>query len=323
MLWKVEDVSGREFNDSLRRALIAACDGAISFDVPSSRCVTLRAGGSLASLAEPRSVESLRQLWSLCHRENIPTLVIGKGSNLLVSDDGFHGVVFRLGQCLGKIAVEGQCIQADAGAPLPALSQVALKAELSGSEWCVGIPGTVGGAIFMNAGCHQQETKDFVVHVESLSAEGEVIRRSADEVAFDVRTSCFQKLDELVLGARFKFVSGTAGAIREKMDSNLLYRKQTQPLSDPNCGSVFMNPVGHSAWKLIDECGLRGLRRGNAAVSEKHSNFIVNLGDATAGDVLSLIRAVQARVHDHSGVSLHPELRVIGAAANEDSPATL
>ncbi|MBX3441653.1 MAG: UDP-N-acetylmuramate dehydrogenase [Planctomyces sp.] len=307
---------------SLAHALASSCDGPVEWDAPSSRWTTLRAGGATAALVEPRTVDSLRRLWRLCATEGVPRLVVGKGSNLLISDEGFPGVAFRLGQCLNGLEVQGQEIVAGAGAPLPAIGQTALKAELSGSEWCVGIPGTLGGAVFMNAGCHGWELADIAVEIESLTAEGEVVRRRAADAEFAVRTSCFQSNEELILGARLKLTPSSADRIRQQTEELLAYRKRTQPLSQPNCGSVFTNPPGHSAWKLIDDCGLRGLRCGGCAVSVKHSNFIVNLGDATARDIVTLIGMIQERVLESSGVRLAPELRIVGQPSSpRNSPA--
>ncbi|MBY0523796.1 MAG: UDP-N-acetylmuramate dehydrogenase [Gemmataceae bacterium] len=296
----------------LMRALSTMCDGPVQTAVPSVGLVTLRAGGPIATVVEPHSLGAAHALWAFCHREGVPVVALGKGSNALVVDAGFPGVVFRLSGALTQVNSSGRTMDAGAGATQPAVARCAGAQCLSGAEFLIGIPGTMGGAVCMNAGCHGAEIEGIIEEVRSVTARGEVRVRKGSECGFGIRRSVFQQEPELILGVRLKLTHGDGNQIRARLRHHLTERKAKQPLRYPNCGSVFKNPCAGPAWKFIADAGLRGQFCGRAQVSEKHTNFIVNRGRATAADILGLMKTVQEKVRLNSGVTLAPELVVFG-----------
>ena len=273
---------------------------------------TFRIGGAAELFVSPGSEEALARVLDLCRRKRIPYYVTGNGSNLLVSDEGYHGVIVQIGKNLSSIRVLDHVIEAQAGAMLSVVAHKALEASLTGMEGVSGIPGTLGGALAMNAGAFGTEMKDITESVRVLDEEGQIRELSGEEMAFGYRTSAAQTHNLVILSARLVLEQGDREEIAERME-DLKERRQTkQPLDMPSAGSAFKRPEGHYAGALIEAAGLRGYREGGAQVSEKHCGFVVNTGGATAKDVRNLIRTVQDTVYENAGVRLEPEIRMLG-----------
>lgn len=279
---------------------------------PMSAHTTFRVGGPADLYAEPESPEDLQELILVSKGEGKSYAVIGNGSNLLVGDQGYRGTVIALGKNVSGIRVEGTCITAEAGALLSVVSAAAQKEGLSGMECLSGIPGSVGGALVMNAGAYGGEIKDILVSAKILEADGTVSEVPAAELELDYRRSNIPSLGRTVLSAEFSLQAGDPEKIAAKMKELNGRRKEKQPLEFPSAGSTFKRPEGYFAGKLIEDAGLRGFAVGGAMVSEKHCGFVINRGDATAGDILALIREIQRRVLENSGVLLEPEVKMMG-----------
>ncbi|HYG55952.1 MAG TPA: UDP-N-acetylmuramate dehydrogenase [Burkholderiales bacterium] len=286
----------------------------LHFNEPMSRHVSWRAGGPADRFFQARTVESLRAyLRSLPRGE--PILFVGLGSNLLVRDGGFRGTVVLMHDARKKPSLENDLVFAEAGAASPKVARFAARQHLVGAEFLAGIPGTVGGALAMNAGCYGSETWDIVHKVQVVNRRGDVTVRDKSEYEIDYR-HCHGPGEEWFVGAWFALKKGDGAASEARIKEFLAKRMATQPLSLPNAGSVFRNPPGDHAARLIEACGLKGLARGGARVSEKHANFIVNPeGAATAADIEGLILEVQKRVLEKQGVKLIPEVRIVGEPA--------
>ncbi len=280
---------------------------------PMSKHTTFRIGGPADILLTPESAEQIDALCQLFRREKIPFLILGNGSNVLVGDKGIRGVVIQMGNRFATCEVSGNILKAQAGIKLSRLAAVALEHNLTGLEFAAGIPGTFGGALFMNAGAYGGEMSQVVTSVTYLDTDGAVKEVSAEECKFGYRTSIFTKNPELiVLGGTLKMEEGDASQIRAKMDDFAERRVSKQPLHLPSAGSTFKRPEGHFAGKLIQDAGLMGFRVGGASVSEKHAGFVVNDQGATAKDVRNLMEEVQKRVMAEYGVMLEPEVRFLG-----------
>ena len=292
---------------------------AIQNDVSLKQFTTFRCGGPAKLFAEPETEDELLQLLSYAKENNLETFILGLGSNILVSDEGFDGLVIRIGRKLGDISVEededGAVITAGAGAPLSLLGNTAVKHGLEGAEFCCGIPGSVGGAVFMNAGAYGREIKDIAVSVRYLE-NGEIKTMDASRCEFGYRTSKFEsRQDCIILGLTVRLAKGDSEKISAYVDELKEKRTTSQPLDVPSAGSTFKRPEGYFAGKLIDDSGLRGFKldESGAQVSPKHCGFVVNNGGtASAADVLRLIRYVQKTVLDKQGVKIEPEVRLIG-----------
>ena len=292
---------------------------AIQNDVSLKQFTTFRCGGPAKLFAEPETEDELLQLLSYAKENNLETFILGLGSNILVSDEGFDGLVIRIGRKLGDISVEededGAVITAGAGAPLSLLGNTAVKHGLEGAEFCCGIPGSVGGAVFMNAGAYGREIKDIAVSVRYLE-NGEIKTMDASGCEFGYRTSIFEsRQDCIVLGLTVRLAKGDPEKISAYVEELKEKRTTSQPLDVPSAGSTFKRPEGYFAGKLIDDSGLRGFKldESGAQVSPKHCGFVVNNGGtASAADVLRLIRYVQQTVLDKQGVKIEPEVRLIG-----------
>lgn len=279
---------------------------------PLSRHTTFRVGGPAEYFVMPR-VTQVQELVALCRQFELPLTVIGNGSNLLVSDAGLRGVVLAFGKEASGIRIgEGDCLIAAAGTLLSETASAAAKNALSGMEFAAGIPGSVGGAVVMNAGAYGGEMKDILSDVRVLTADGEIRVRQAEEMDLSYRHSRMMDEAELVLEARIRLRRGDESAIRGRMDELRKKRVEKQPLEYPSAGSTFKRPKGYFAGKLIEDAGLRGFRVGDAQVSEKHCGFVINRGAATAAQILELIQRVQERVRENSGVALEPEVRLLG-----------
>ncbi|HUM84447.1 MAG TPA: UDP-N-acetylmuramate dehydrogenase [Lachnospiraceae bacterium] len=281
-------------------------------DEPMKDHTTFRVGGPADFFAVPHSQEELQKLIDICTFENEPFFIMGNGSNLLVSDSGYRGTVIQLFKNMNKISCEGNEICAEAGALLSAIAAVALTAGLTGFEFAGGIPGTLGGACTMNAGAYGGEMKNVLASVTVLDENNVKKVIPAEELHMGYRRSVIMDKGYIVLSAAISLKKGEPKRIEETMNELMLRRQTKQPLNMPSAGSTFKRPEGYFAGKLIMDAGLRGMRFGGAQVSEKHCGFIVNSGNATAGDVYGLICLVREKVKADSGVELHPEVRFLG-----------
>ncbi len=278
---------------------------------PLKNHTSFKIGGPADEFAEVYNEEDIKELIEYAKGKGIPYTIIGNGSNLLVSDKGVRGLVIKLAKGFDRAEVKGDKIIAKAGILLSKLSNVALENELSGIEFASGIPGTLGGAIYMNAGAYGGEMKDVIKKVTYLS--GDEIKTAIDsELDFGYRHSRFSNTEDIVLSAEIQLKKGDKSEIRAKMDDFKDRRCSKQPLSMPSAGSTFKRPDGYFAGKLIEDAGLKGKSIGGAQVSEKHSGFVVNTGDATAQDVLDLIKYIQDTVYDKFGVKLETEVKMLG-----------
>lgn len=277
-----------------------------------ARYTTFRIGGAAEVLCEPESRGEVCGLVSLLKDKNEPYTIIGNGSNLLVSDAGIDGVVIRIARRMNKAEVLGEKISAESGILLSELSSVAAKAGLTGLEFASGIPGTLGGAIYMNAGAYGGEIGALIETVTYISEDGAIKTSGREELSFGYRKSSFSENGGILLGCTLALSEGNEKEIRKKMQELAKKRAEKQPLSYPSAGSAFKRPEGYFAGALIEEAGLKGFRIGGAGISEKHAGFLVNYGGATAKDVRAVIRYVQETVQKKSGVFLEPEIRMIG-----------
>lgn len=278
---------------------------------PMSAHTTFRVGGAAAVFVSP-SIDELITGIELCKKMKIPYLVIGNGSNLLVKDGGIEGVIFSLGKRASEITVEGNKIKAQAGAMLSLVANRAYENSLTGMEYEAQIPGTVGGAVVMNAGAYGGEIKDIITEAKVLLDDGNVVMWSKEDLQLSYRHSRLMDENAIVLEATFELADGEQSEILAKMEDFKQQRVSKQPLDLPSAGSTFKRPDGYFAAKLIDDASLRGYQVGGAQVSEKHTGFVVNKGGATASDILSLMNDVSEKVFKDFGVKLEPEVRIIG-----------
>lgn len=296
------------------RILRAAVGDRVRSRFPLATLTSFRIGGPAALYLEAESVEDLAAIGRAVRETEVPFLVIGKGSNLLVADEGFPGIVLRLGRSYRWAARDGDRLAAGGAMPLPALAGVALAHELAGLEFGVAIPASLGGSVRMNAGAHGRSLDEVLELVEVYVAGEDRIRVvPAAEAGFAYRTSGLPA-DGVVIGATVGLRPGDRAEIRALMDEARDWRRATQPLAEPNCGSVFKNPPGGHAARMIEEIGGKRLRVGGARVSEKHANFIVAGPGATAEDVRRLIDLLRERVQEEHGVTLEPEVHIVGGA---------
>ena len=277
-----------------------------------SRHTSFRIGGPADYFVEPASVDELAGVLSLARQEKVPFFIVGNGSNLLVSDEGFRGMIVHTGGSLRSISVEGDVIYAQAGALLGAVAGAALEAELTGMEFAAGIPGTLGGAVCMNAGAYGGEMKDILLDAEVLTQDGERLVIPVEELDLSYRHSIIFEKNYIVLAAHIRLSRGDKTQIRNRMNELAGARKEKQPLEYPSAGSTFKRPEGYFAGKLIQDAGFKGYTVGGAQVSEKHSGFVINRGGATAEEVRFLIRQVRSKVKQQFGVELEPEVRMLG-----------
>lgn len=273
---------------------------------------TFRIGGPASYYLVPEHAEEVREGIAFANERGLPFLTIGRGSNILFPDEGYDGVVIEIGRGMERIEVlDDGMIRAEAGAGIGALATAAAKESLSGLEFASGIPGTLGGAVTMNAGAYGGEIRDCIVSAAVLDADGTVQRLKKDQLDLGYRSSVIQKKGYIVLNAVFQMQEGEKETILQRMREMNESRRQKQPLEYPSAGSTFKRPEGHFAGKLIEDAGLRGYRIGDAQVSEKHCGFVINRGNATAAQVLELIGHVQEKVFRMSGIKLEPEVKII------------
>lgn len=284
----------------------------VKIDEPMKLHTTFRVGGPADFFVLPQTREEIRDIIRLCRHENVPYYIIGNGSNLLVGDRGYRGVILQISRKMNEIEVKGGKITAQAGALLSQIAAKALEAGLAGVEFASGIPGTLGGACMMNAGAYGGEMREVLASVTAMTQEGEFVCLRADELEMGYRTSVFAKKGYIVLEADIFLEAGDKEAIRERMEDLKQKRNEKQPLEYPSAGSTFKRPEGYFAGKLIEDAGLRGFQVGGAQVSEKHCGFVVNKDQATAGDVMELMRQVSERVESKFGVRLEPEVKRLG-----------
>ena len=280
---------------------------------PMSRHTTFRVGGPADMMFFPSMEQQISVALKLARDYHVPALVVGNGSNLLVRDGGIRGLVLRISGGLNAIRREGDCLLVQAGASLAAVAAFARDEGLSGMAELGGIPGTVGGGVLMNAGAYGAELAQLVTQAEGVSlSDGRRVVYPADRLDFAYRHSALMDAGVVITQATLALTPGDPEAIRARMEECAKARREKQPLTLPSAGSTFKRPEGHFAAKLIDDCGLRGLTVGGAQVSEKHAGFIVNIGGATARDMLELMRQVEQRVFEQTGVQLEPEVRILG-----------
>lgn len=285
----------------------------VKYNEKMSKYTTMRVGGPCDCIVFPDEISKIKEVIDFCKNENITFFVIGNGSNLLVKDEGIHGVVIKLGHRFGKIELDGEYILAYAGATMPTLSQLAKKNSLKGLEFACGIPGTIGGGVKMNAGAYGSQISDILYEVTYMDEKEEIKTIKNKDCSFGYRKSIFTiNSNYVILSAKFKLERGNIDEIENKMKENSLARKAKQPLEYPNFGSVFKRPEGYFVGKLVDDAGLRGYKIGGAQVSTKHTGFIVNVDNATCKDVLDLIGYVQTTVYNKFNVKLTPEVIIIG-----------
>lgn len=280
-----------------------------SYAEPMSLHTTFKIGGNASLFVEVENISQLSAIVKLCNSENVKYMILGKGSNLLISDDGLDFVVIRLkGEFKKAERLDDTTIYCGAGMSLAGLCREAENNSLSGLEFAWGIPGSVGGALFMNAGAYGGEMKDVVYSVTHIDKEGKIGTIKADDLKFGYRHSVYKENGYTIIGGTFKLKIDNKNSIRNKMDDFMQRRKDKQPLEYPSAGSVFKRPEGNYAGTLIEQCGLKGKTIGGAQVSEKHAGFIINIGGATANDVLDLVKFIQTTVKEKTGYDLEREL---------------
>ena len=281
-------------------------------DVKLSQHTTFRIGGTADFWAEITCIEGMQALLRFCREEGIPYFVLGKGSNVLASDDGYHGVILHLGNAFSEISVSGTTMTCQAGAGLGAAARIAAEHGLTGMETLSGIPGTIGGALYMNAGAYGGEMKDVVTSCKYLTAEGELRTMELAEMELSYRHSIFAENNAVILTVTLELQEGDKAAIHSRMEELLIQRKTKQPLEYPSAGSTFKRPAGSYASLLIDQCGLKGRAVGDAQVSEKHCGFVINKGNATCAQVMQLCDEVRTVVQEQSGYVLELEPILLG-----------
>lgn len=299
--------------ESLKRRLLSEIVGEVRIDEPLKRYTTYRIGGPADVLVIPVVEEDVVRVLRACHQAEVPLRVIGSGSNLLVSEAGVRGVVMRLGPKLGAVEFSGTTVRAQGGTSLPKLAKLAADRGLAGLEWAGGVPGTVGGAVAMNAGAHGSDTSRVLMYADMVDRAGNRRRISAEEMGFAYRTNRqVTNGGHVVLAGAFQLTPDDREAIIRRMKSFAARRRRTQPLGVPSTGSVFKNPPGDHAGRLIEAAGLKGVAVGGAQVSTVHANFIVNLGNATAYDVRTLIDRVKSKVKALFDIDLELEVELVG-----------
>lgn len=284
----------------------------IKVDEPMKKHISFRVGGPADILVKPQSEEELSAVVKLIKEENIPYLIIGNGSNLLVKDGGIRGIVIELSDNFNDFEINGNLVNIQSGALLSIVGKAVLREELKGFEFAAGIPGTLGGALAMNAGAYGGEMKNIVKSVRLMDMDGNIYEFSNEDMEFEYRKSILSRESYIVLSAIIELEKGNYDDIKNTMADFTQRRVTKQPLSLPSAGSTFKRPTGYFAGKLIEDSGLRGLTLRGAQVSEKHCGFVVNLGNATAKDILDLMYVVKSTVNSKYGVMLEEEVKILG-----------
>ena len=277
-----------------------------------SKHTSFKIGGPAEIFAKPSSKEQVSEIVKYCSENEVPLLPLGKGSNVLISDKGIDGIVINFGSEFNKMTLlDEETIYCESGTGLAALCNFALENSLSGLEFAYGIPGSVGGAVFMNAGAYGGEIKDVIVFADHIDKSGNPGRFTGEELEMSYRHSAYSAKEYFITGAAFKLQKADKTEIKAKMDDLLGRRFDKQPMDKPSAGSTFKRPEGAFASALIDQCGLKGYRVGGAEVSTKHAGFVVNIGGATCEDVLNLIKDIQEKVKNDTGFFIEPEVEII------------
>lgn len=289
------------------------CGAEVVKDAPMKKYTSFKCGGNASVLIIPDSIDSLQKILNFCHSENVNPFVIGNGSNLLVTDNGINGVVIKIGSKISRIElVDETTIYCEAGASLKSLCMFALENSLSGLEFAYGIPGTLGGAVYMNAGAYGGEMKDVLYSCTHIDNDGNISELSGNKLDLRYRGSAYTDNNYTIVAAILKLKKSEKSEIKALMDANLQKRKDKQPLEYGSAGSTFKRPTGYFAGALIEQSGLKGYTVGGAQVSEKHAGFVINKDNATATDVIKLIQDVQRFVYEKHGVMLETEVKIIG-----------
>lgn len=287
-------------------------EDSIKIDEPMKKHITFRVGGPADFLVKPKTEEQLSDIIKFANKENIPYLIIGNGSNLLVKDGGIRGIVIELSDNFNDYEIDGKIIKAQSGVLLSILGRNALKNSLTGLEFAAGIPGTLGGALAMNAGAYGGEMKDVVKSVRLMDTQGNVVEFSNEQMEFEYRKSILSRTDYIVLSAVMELQEGNYDEIKNTMADFANKRTTKQPLNFPSAGSTFKRPEGYFAAKLIDDCGLRGLTLRGAQVSDKHCGFVINMDQADAKSILDLMFVVKSTVNAKFGIMLEEEVKILG-----------
>ena len=284
------------------------------YDEPMAKHTSFKIGGPADVFIKVDNIEELKEILDLSKKNQIPLTIIGNGSNILVTDKGIRGITAKLNLKDIKIKNENnkQIIKVDAGVPVGLLAQKLLKEEITGFEELSGIPGTIGGAVIMNAGAHGKELKDILKKVTAMDYNGNIHEFTNEECLFSYRNSRFQKEKYIILQATLELEKGNSTEIKEKMDEYMQFRKEKQPIEYPNAGSTFKRGEDFVTAKLIDEAGLKGYKVGGAQVSEKHAGFIVNVDNATAKDVIELTDYIKEKIEEKFGKKINLEIQIIG-----------
>ena len=281
------------------------------FDEPMSKHTSFRIGGKTDCFVSVSSIEQIQSIIAYCRNNDIPFMIMGNGSNMLVCDEGIRGVVIQIAKSMSACKIDGTTVYAESGILLSNLATQLLNAELTGFEEVSGIPGTLGGGIYMNAGAYGGEIKSVLKSIDYIDRDGEIKTIMADKGEFSYRHSIFEDNGGIIVGAVLELEKGNYDEIKEKIAHYTKLRNEKQPINMPSAGSTFKRPSGFFAGKLIQDANLMGYSIGGAQVSEKHAGFIINTGNATASDVLALIEVVQKTVLEKFGVELEPEVRLI------------
>jgi len=305
----MEMIMSREFYRHLKEIIN---EKNILIDEPMKRHTTFRIGGPADYFIMPEGIKEVKDVVTLCRQEKMPYYIMGNGSNLLVGDKGYRGVIIQIYKNMNVITVTGSTVTAQAGALLSKVAGAAYESGLAGFEFASGIPGTIGGAVMMNAGAYGSEMKDRILSATVLTDENEVRILGKEELELGYRTSVIARKGYLVLTVELGLETGDQREIKKQLDILKDERVSKQPLEYPSAGSTFKRPEGHFAGKLIQDSGLKGFQVGGAQVSEKHSGFVINKDQATAADVVSLMEQVREKVYQQFGVSLEPEVKRLG-----------
>ncbi|MEP7233743.1 MAG: UDP-N-acetylmuramate dehydrogenase [Ignavibacteriota bacterium] len=298
--------------------LVALLPGKVKENISLAPFTTFRIGGSAKFFVEPLAAADVIAIQDYIKRANIPFFILGNGSNVLISDNGWDGVVLNLETGFGNLSYSDGILSVGAGVKMAAFVDYAIRNGLQGVEMLAGIPATLGGAIWMNAGCYGGETSDHLLDVE-LIRDGALVSLSRSECNFKYRHSGFKKTD-IILGARFRMPEGKTEEMREIRTKHLKHRNEVQPVNQPNCGSVFKNPKPRFSAELIEAAGLKGTRSGGAEISSRHANFIVNTDHASAQDVITLMNIARKKVFEMTEIILEPEVQLIGFKENPILP---
>ena len=297
--------------EQVKSTLISFISGTILFNAPMRNHTSFGIGGPADALFVPHDKNDLTRILKIASQNNIPITIIGNGTNLLISDDGIEGIVIKIAGCFDDVALSGGEVTAGAGCPLSKLSKLVANRRLSGLEFAVGIPGTVGGAVVTNAGANEAAIGDVILKVKVMDFKGEFFEFDKSDLKISYRNSGLQNKDIIILNVEMELEKGDVNEIKRKIIKYLQQRKRKQPLGLRSAGSIFKNPKSDYAGRLIEACGCKGMSIGDAQISEQHANFIVNKGNATAHDVIRLMNNVQEMVFVKYGVKLEPEINIM------------